>query len=227
MSIQFQLNRLQTAISSAFTACDEKNATMPTQQIIENLSECIDSIPQGISPTGNIEITTNGEYDIANYELADVNVSNLTKYTSGNITISSDIAAAQTSYDTSKLKITVGFAPKIFIFRPGNYSLGRTLGKYSTSYHMITSSVNVYEGLIENAALESGMGTRFSSFITKLTASSSWGSTTVSISGAETSLSLSNTGFYLNPSNSNEVYWYITSAEYAIRAGTWFWEAYA
>lgn len=169
-----------------------------------------------------MNITENGSHDVNSYESVNVNISHLTQYTSGSITISSDIAGVQTDYDSSKLKITVGFVPKIFIFRPSTYNTSVTLGKYNSSYSIISSSVNVYEGLTSE-----DMGAKFSTFITKLTASSEYLSTAVSISGGSAAISVGNTGFNINSNNPTEVWWYISDASYKIRAGTWFWEAYA
>ena len=183
----------------------------------------IDPIPSNfIIPSGDINLSANGLYDVSAYINAIVNVSNLTRYTSNTVNISGNLYGVQTSYDTSKLKITVGFKPKIFIFRPQSYSNGLTLGKFDSSYNIIAQSFNVFDGITADGS----MGRIYTTFITKLTGSSSSLSTSVTLSGGEGTLSVGGTGFYLNPNNNNEVYWYITNSTYMIRTGTWFWEAY-
>lgn len=48
MSIQSEINRITSNISSAYTAAAEKNATMPIRQSSENLATTILSIPTGV-----------------------------------------------------------------------------------------------------------------------------------------------------------------------------------
>ena len=215
-------NNAKQNILSAYSACQNKGATIPNEKTLVNLENCINSILSGIIPSGTLNITQNGLQDVKLYEYINANISNLTQYASGNITISSNIAAVQTSYDSSKLKITVGFTPKIFIFRAPSYDAGRTLGKYSSSSSVIANSVNVYDGLTSG-----DMGTKFTTFISKTTFTSELLSTNVTVSGGDVTISAGNTGFNINPNNTKEVWWYITNASYAIRSGTWFWEAYA
>lgn len=228
MSIQTQIDRLQQAISGSFDVCANKGATIPSDKIISNLQSCINSIPTGITPTETINIYENvSDRDITYGKTLNVNVSNLTKYTCGYKSFSSVVQGIHENYDGNPLIIDVEeFSPKIFIFRPESYDTGKVLGKYSKNQHLITSSVCVYNGLVENAVLNNGMGTRFTSFITKLTASSSSGSTSVSITGGEVTLSKGGTGFLKRSEDSTEVYWYCYQTGYVIRQGEWFWEAY-
>ena len=214
-------NEAKENILVAYSACQNKGAILPDEKILANLYECINSIA-GIIPSGTLNITQNGLQDVKLYEYINANISNLTQYASGHITINSNIAAVQTSYGSSKLKITVGFTPKIFIFRAPTYDAGRTLGKYSSSSSVIANSVNVYDGLTSG-----DMGTKFTTFISKTTFTSELLSTNVTVSGGDVTISAGNTGFNINPDNTKEVWWYITNASYAIRSGTWFWEAYA
>lgn len=63
MSIASEITRINNNISAAYTACQNKSATMPQTQNSANLSSCINSIPGG----GNINnqdktITVNGTY---------------------------------------------------------------------------------------------------------------------------------------------------------------------
>lgn len=47
MSIETELNKLQTNLSNAYTSCESKGATMPSSQNFDNLSTTIDSIETG------------------------------------------------------------------------------------------------------------------------------------------------------------------------------------
>lgn len=49
MSIASEITRINTNISNAYTACNNKGATMPATQNSANLATCIDSISGGVS----------------------------------------------------------------------------------------------------------------------------------------------------------------------------------
>ncbi len=51
-----QIERLRSAIAEAYAACDEKEATMPSDEVIANLASCIRSIQHGI-PDGYVNFT--------------------------------------------------------------------------------------------------------------------------------------------------------------------------
>ena len=52
MTIASEIQRIKTNIANAYTACDNKGATMPVTQNSANLADCIDSIGGGGSTTG-------------------------------------------------------------------------------------------------------------------------------------------------------------------------------
>ena len=211
MSIQSQLERIKSAVESAFTACNAKNATMPEQQIVENLSSCIESISNGITPAGTLDITANGEHDVASYAKVLANISGLTHYECGQLVLSSDNYGTQTSYETSNLKIELGFVPKIFIFYQNNYTDGFTTGVQDSSCSVMISSFSCFDGVTTDENYAWTAGPHFSGFITK--------------NGVAT-ISRGNTGFKLNVGDKNEVWWYMELSSYKIRAGTWWWEAF-
>lgn len=68
MSIQSEINRITSNISSAYTAAAEKNATMPIRQSSENLATTILSIPTGVdlpelpNPATETEVFAGKEY---------------------------------------------------------------------------------------------------------------------------------------------------------------------
>ncbi len=76
-----QIERLRSAIAEAYAACDEKEATMPSDEVIANLASCIRSIQHGIPdgyviPSGSVNITTNGSHSVSGKATANVNVPN-------------------------------------------------------------------------------------------------------------------------------------------------------
>lgn len=74
MSIASAIQNAQAKVAAAYTACDEKGATMPAtgSQNLSNLADTIDSIETGITPTGNINITSTSQVDVTNYATAQV-----------------------------------------------------------------------------------------------------------------------------------------------------------
>lgn len=76
MTIASEIQRIEGNISAAYTAADAKGATIPATENSDNLATCIASIQTGSSPTGTIDIFSNGTYDVTNYASASVNTPN-------------------------------------------------------------------------------------------------------------------------------------------------------
>lgn len=78
------LSSLFTDIANAIRAKDGSSATI----VADNFPAKILAIPTGITPTGTVQITTNGTHDIAEYDKAEVNVPTGTQRTASDVTVS-------------------------------------------------------------------------------------------------------------------------------------------
>ena len=96
MSIASELAKLIVTLATCYAKCNSKGATMPVQENMDNLPDCIDSITGGGSSTLITKnITQNGTYnassdDADGYSQVIVDVPNSSKFVSGNT--SEDVA---------------------------------------------------------------------------------------------------------------------------------------
>lgn len=67
MSIQSEISRISGNIDDAYSAVSSKGGTVPASPNSDNLPNAIMSIPAGITPSGTLTITVNGEYNVTNY----------------------------------------------------------------------------------------------------------------------------------------------------------------
>lgn len=72
-AIQKLKTNFQDGVDAVFNACDAKGST-PASHSLSDVVAGIYAIPTGITPSGTIVITTNGDKDVTNYETAAVQV---------------------------------------------------------------------------------------------------------------------------------------------------------
>jgi hypothetical protein len=75
MTVASEIAKLQSNLGDCYTAVDNKGGTMPVNENFDNLATAIGSIPSGVAPSGTINISSNGTYDVTNYASAVVTAS--------------------------------------------------------------------------------------------------------------------------------------------------------
>ena len=118
MSIRSQIDRINSNIAAAYTACSEKGATMPATENSANLADTVASIPQGSAPTlqtktvtpttSQQSVTPDSGYD----GLSDVTV-NATPLEAKTVTpTSQQQVVTPTAPNIGLSSVTVGAAPQ-------------------------------------------------------------------------------------------------------------------
>ena len=74
MSLENSVDRIIELVSDSHEVAKAKGGTTSTPYLLANLPDAIESIPEGITPTGTKNITENGTHDVTNFASASVNV---------------------------------------------------------------------------------------------------------------------------------------------------------
>ena len=158
MSIASKLTKLETDISNAYDVINTKGGTIPSNKNTENLSTAINSISSGggITPTGTINITTNGTHDVTTYANANVQVpsgSQNSKTFTYTLTEDSKIKTYFNDADSDILahrsdsNITISVVP-LFDYASGLSFRGGNI----TGHVVISGSTNYYGSFIRTNA---------------------------------------------------------------------------
>lgn len=79
MSIKTEITRLQNAKTAIATAIKNKGVSVPTGTKLDEMGSLINNISTGITPSGTLNVTQVGTYDVTNYASATFSVSTETK----------------------------------------------------------------------------------------------------------------------------------------------------
>ena len=132
MSIATQIERLKNAKESLKAKLIAKGVTISDDATLEQYADFVDEIETGITPTGQLEVTSNGIYDVTNYAKANVNVAIPDGYIkpSGSLQITTNGTNDVTSYAS----VNVNVQP----------SLEQKTVTPTTSQQQVTPSTNYY-----------------------------------------------------------------------------------
>lgn len=98
MSIASEISRLQQAKEDLATAIGNKGVTVSVSATLDDFADYVDDIVTGITPTGTINISSNGVTDVTNYASANVNVPSSGIDTSDATATSAEILEDYTAY---------------------------------------------------------------------------------------------------------------------------------
>ena len=107
MAIEDQIEQLESGIESSYEKVEAKGGTIPAHKNVDNLAGAIDSITIPPEPTGTLNITANGDYDVKSKASAHVDVpSGITP--TGTISITDNGQVDVTQYATADVNVSGG-----------------------------------------------------------------------------------------------------------------------
>ena len=107
MAIEDQIEQLESGIESSYEKVGAKGGTIPAHKNVDNLAGAIDSITIPPEPTGTLNITANGDYDVKSKASAHVDVpSGITP--TGTISITDNGQVDVTQYATADVNVSGG-----------------------------------------------------------------------------------------------------------------------
>lgn len=177
MSIATELQRIQTAITSAFTAVSSKGGTVPTSKTVDNLKTAIDSIPSGLDTsdaTATASDILSGKTAYSKGSKITGSMSSVTAATPSISVSSSGLITASTSQSAGYVSAANKSATKQLTTQaaqtitPGTSNKTIASGRYLTGTQTIRGDSNLVAGNIKKSVSIFGVSGELVSGVTPI-----------------------------------------------------------